>query len=237
MARQTTLSTGTKRSRNTGESSTSTADSKRQRTSKDPKASHLYTDDNPQTTLHGTGFKDADTAHRTLKLVSQRSLTYQFQTINTLLCRARTHKHKTPGMEASMKIFQEWIDTFGDQKAAVRPFRLLSKNNVKVYLERYDKGEYGVEGEADGELKDAEEFARMYVDLEARKRLANILYDNEHPEREDWEVRRYKHLCSLVDEGKKYEVGDLWIDELDRLPTKMHLKMILWAYSPSPSKA
>lgn len=34
---------------------------------KDPKASHLFTDDNPATTLPGTGFKDADTATNTSK--------------------------------------------------------------------------------------------------------------------------------------------------------------------------
>lgn len=32
---------------------------------KDPKDSHLYTDDNPETTLQGTGFKDAATANST----------------------------------------------------------------------------------------------------------------------------------------------------------------------------
>lgn len=32
---------------------------------KDPKDSHLYTDDNPETTLQGTGFKDATTANNT----------------------------------------------------------------------------------------------------------------------------------------------------------------------------
>jgi len=150
-----------------------------------------------------------------------------------MLYRAKGHKHKTPGIEAAIEIFQEWVGTYRDQKAALRQFSLLSKDKVKVYLDKYDKGEYGSEGETDDEIKDAEAFARMYVDLGARKRLANTLYDNEHPEREDWEVRRYKHLCSLVDGSKKYEVGDLWIDERGRLPTKMHLKMILWAYSPS----
>lgn len=34
---------------------------------KDPKQSHLYTDDNPETTLKGTGFKDAETANKTSK--------------------------------------------------------------------------------------------------------------------------------------------------------------------------
>ena len=34
------------------------------------KNSHLYTDDNPSTTLHGTGFRDAETANNTLSLIS-----------------------------------------------------------------------------------------------------------------------------------------------------------------------
>lgn len=34
---------------------------------KDPKDSHLYTDDNPETSLQGTGFKDAATADKTSK--------------------------------------------------------------------------------------------------------------------------------------------------------------------------
>lgn len=44
--------------------------------------SHLYTDDNPKTTIHGTGFKDEEAAKRTLKLIENRSLIYQFQTVN-----------------------------------------------------------------------------------------------------------------------------------------------------------
>lgn len=44
--------------------------------------SHLYTDDNPKTTIHGTGFKDEEAARRTLKLIENRSLIYQFQTVN-----------------------------------------------------------------------------------------------------------------------------------------------------------
>lgn len=34
---------------------------------KNPKDSHLYTDDNPETTLQGTGFKDVTTAKNTSK--------------------------------------------------------------------------------------------------------------------------------------------------------------------------
>lgn len=51
--------------------------------------SHLYTDDNPESTLHGTGFSSAETAERTIKLVSKRSRLYQFQVINTMYNRAK----------------------------------------------------------------------------------------------------------------------------------------------------
>lgn len=37
------------------------------------------TDDNPETTLKGTGFKDVETANKTIELVSKRSLTCKQQ--------------------------------------------------------------------------------------------------------------------------------------------------------------
>lgn len=40
---------------------------------KDPKDSHLYTDDNPETTLQGTGFKDQATANNTSESFRSRS--------------------------------------------------------------------------------------------------------------------------------------------------------------------
>ena len=86
---------------------------------RDPKDSHLYTDDNPSTTIHGTGFKDEATAHKTLDLIKNRSLTYQFQTVNTMFYRAKHHPSMkkgisggagTKGMEEAMAIFREWLD-------------------------------------------------------------------------------------------------------------------------------
>lgn len=79
--------------------------------SKTGKDSHLYTDDNPTTTLKGTGFKDAATAKNTIELVSQRSLLYQFQTINTMYYRAKHHPHSASNlnMQAAMDVFEHWL--------------------------------------------------------------------------------------------------------------------------------
>ena len=209
---------------------------KRQRTTskqKESKASHLYTDDNPETTLHGTGFKDAATAHHTVDLVSKRSLTYQFQTINTMLFRAKGHKHKTPGIEAAIDIFQDWVSKYKVRKAELRAFPLLSKPKVKSYLEAFDAREYDVK--SDEELKDAEAFARMYTELGARKRLANTLVDIKHPELEDWDIRRYNRLCKLVPEDKEFHMDELWTvgAEPEHKPSQTHLTLILWGFSPS----
>ncbi|TKX25270.1 hypothetical protein C1H76_2503 [Elsinoe australis] len=208
-------------------------EAKRTRTAKDPKASHLYTDDNPATTLHGTGFKDKATALHTLELVSQRSLTYQFQTINTMLYRAKGHAHKTDGIKDAISVFQDWVDGYKERKGALRSFPLLSKPKVKAYLEAWEADEYGNVGKDVKGLKDAKEFAKMYVDLGARKRLGNTLVDMEKPGGEDWEIRRYKRLCDIVEENREWDVGELWVDERERIPTGEHLRLILWGWSPS----
>ncbi|KAF2716470.1 hypothetical protein K431DRAFT_289389 [Polychaeton citri CBS 116435] len=107
---------------------------------RDAKASHLYTDDNPATTLHGTGFKDRAAAERTLELISKRSLTYQFQTVNTMFHRAKHHPamEGNAGMREAMGVFRTWLDeTYPAARAGLRldGFRpLLSKECVGKYL-------------------------------------------------------------------------------------------------------
>ena len=227
MSKRTSSAAATRRSASSEVAET--PNRKRKRVEKDPKASHLYTDDNPETTLHGTGFKDAATARHTIELVSKRSLTYQFQTINTMLYRAKGQKNKTLGIEAAIPILQDWVDSYKARKAALRSLPLLSKPKVKAYLEGYDSGQFEIE--SDLALRDAEAFARIYIDLPTRKRLANQLVDMKHPEREDWEVRRYNKLCTLMPEDVS-DAAPMWTDERAGKPTREHLTMILWAFSP-----
>lgn len=52
---------------------------------------HLYNDFHPEKSLKNTGFKDAQSAEKTIKLVSKRSLRYQFDVINTMYNRAKFH--------------------------------------------------------------------------------------------------------------------------------------------------
>ncbi|KAK5725803.1 hypothetical protein LTR15_003993 [Elasticomyces elasticus] len=206
---------------------------------KDPKASHLYTDDNPATTIHGTGFKDEAAAHRTLELISKRSLVYQFQTVNTLFNRAKHHpamkksiegSANTAGIEKAMAIFRDWIDvTYPAQREALRAGRfkpLLSKKCVERLLPAIE--ETDISGEAKA-------FAKMYAAFPKAKRLGNALVDDLKPTEADWEVTRYAALDGLVSVGKEegegaWKMSELWTD--DRKPTSQHLELIAWAWSP-----
>ncbi|RMY67218.1 hypothetical protein D0863_07927 [Hortaea werneckii] len=203
---------------------------------KDPKNSHLYTDDNPSTTIHGTGFKDAATAHHTLALIQSRSLTYQFQTVSTMFHRASHHPamkkpstssssgsgsgdgNSQQGMKAAMAIFRHWLDeTYPAAKSSLRAqgFKpLLSKDLVEKFLPRIlsssssSSEAVGPADDVDADADaDARTFAQRYAHLPKGKRLGNVLLDDSDPTGLDWEGRRYRALCELVPEGKEKEIG------------------------------
>ncbi|PWN45756.1 hypothetical protein IE81DRAFT_167876 [Ceraceosorus guamensis] len=195
------------------------------------RASHLYTDDNPSTTLHGTSFKDAASAHRTIQMVSaNRSLTYQFQTINTMLHRAKGHPSKTEGIKASIPIFQEWVDSYQSRKSALRSFKMLKKDRVARYLKYVDEHTHY----SDKEWQASKSWAERYVALQPKQRLANTLMDEKDPAGEDLESHRYRVLHEIVPDVPRdaWQQEDLWADISKRIPSGTHLKMLLYAYSP-----
>jgi hypothetical protein len=210
--------------------------------SKVPKDSHLYTDDNPATTIHGTGFKDKAAAERTLDLIKDRSLIYQFQTVNTMYHRAKHHPSmrkapegspNTANMRAAMDIFRNWLDvTYPAERDALRAggFKpLLSKKAVQRYLAKIEESE-SVEPEA-------KRFAKLYAELPKGKKLGNVLVDDSKPQEPDWDRKRYQVLDELVPQGKEggddaWKLSELWID--DRMVSDRHLSLIAWAWSPVP---
>eukprot|EP00854_Cymbomonas_tetramitiformis_P021575 gene21575-25949_t len=79
---------------------------------------HLYSDDNPATTTKGTGFKDRETALRTIDLVeANKAPNKRIWTINTMLHRAKSHPHQTAGMRQAIEVFEEWVALYKKRKA------------------------------------------------------------------------------------------------------------------------
>ena len=201
------------------------------------KDSHLYTDDNPDTTLHGTGFQDAAAAQKTIHLVSQRSLTYQFQVINTMFYRAKHHPHPNARMHSAMDIFQQWLDQYQTQKQQVTKFKTVQRPLVAATLKALDDGHLKPE-DASIQSSDAFEtglrWARIYVDMPSGKRLANTLTTTD-PEQPDMDSLRTSYLQQLVPDNSKQQA---WRADTSgtSYPSDVHIQWLLFGYSPYEGK-
>lgn len=106
--------------------------------------SKLYADDHPTTSLQGTGFKDAETATKTLKLIKKRSSKYQYDVVNTMYNRAKYHPHQTSDMKEAMKIYKKWLLEYKTKKEdnyEFLPISIVSKYSDKdnTFLSIYKK--------------------------------------------------------------------------------------------------
>jgi hypothetical protein len=95
---------------------------------------HLYSDDHPETTLSGTGFKDAATALRTVELVKLKPRNRQVWTINAMYNRAKHHPHQTASMREAMSIFNTWLAEYNEQK-----------EHEKTHGAKRERGDAGIE--------------------------------------------------------------------------------------------
>lgn len=87
----------------------------------------LYSDCHPNRTIKGTGFKDKKTAIKTIELIKYRSLTYQFNVINTMYNRAKFHPHQTSEMHDAMEIFAKWLKKY---KRPIIKYEYMSKFDI-----------------------------------------------------------------------------------------------------------
>ena len=81
----------------------------------------LYSNNNPETTIKGFGYKDKKTALETIKKVekTKRGELYKFQVINTMYNRAKYHKYRTKDMEEAMKVFNKWLKKFINKRKKI----------------------------------------------------------------------------------------------------------------------
>lgn len=188
----------------------------------------LYTDNNPNTTLKGTGFKDTQTALKTLKLISNRSIIYQKAIINTLYYRAKHHPHKTKDIMDAMKIFKKWLL---ENKNKTIKYKYLDLHIVKEYekLANY----YDISHVARGLKKPTKTdtgFLVMYKKY--GQKLYFIPIFKNKPNCMDYDVYREKFINSRLGQMK---YGNIKLYNSDGLPTKQHVILIMHAYSPDPT--
>lgn len=196
----------------------------------------LYTDDNPSTTIKGTGYVNKKKALQTLKLIEKRSINYQKSVVNTMLYRAKHHKNKTPDMEEAIKIFKSWMDKNKNKK---RKYEYLDLKTIIAYEKLAD--EYGVSEVTRG-IKKANKsdngFLVIYKKHKGNKgKMSFIPVKKSKPEGQDYDSMRESFLNSRLGQIKHAKTKLYYTDgKYKGLPTKQHIIMIMNAYSPEPKK-
>lgn len=196
----------------------------------------LYNDLHPKKSLKNTGFKNKKIALETIKLVSSRSLRYQFDVINTMYNRAKYHPNKTKDMEQAMEIFSKWLNTYKKNKE--KEDKLYPWLSLKV-INKYEKlaDIYKVSEVSRGIKKSSKTekgLYQIYKEFNGKShKLQYIPIKSNKPDGPDYWSYRIGFIKSRLGQMKKLNTP-LYHSEgkYKGLPTKQHLVLIFNAYSP-----
>lgn len=177
--------------------------------------SKLYADDHPATSLQGTGFKDAKTATKTLKLIMKRSSKYQYDVVNTMYNRAKYHPHQTSDMKEAMKIYKNWLQNYKSKKETSYDFLPID------VVSKYSNDKENV-------------FLSIYKKVVKPYKLQYIPIIKDKPDGYDYYSYRNKIITEKLEKIKKLKLP-LYVHNTKNnvsYPSKTHLALILLAYSP-----
>jgi hypothetical protein len=196
----------------------------------------LYNDLHPTKSLKNTGFKNKETALRTIELVKKRSIRYQFDVINTMCNRAKYHPNKTKDMEDAIEIFSKWLKNYQKiKKKEEELYPWLSIGKINKFIEL--ASEYKV-GEVSRGVKPSTKtdkgFYQMYKEVNGKSyKLQYIPVKENKPNEQDYWSYRISFIKSRLGQMKKANT-QLYVRQgkYKGLPTKQHLILILHGFSP-----
>ena len=208
------------------------------------KSIELYTNAHPKTTIKCTGYKNKKTALNTLKLIKHKPLKKQFLIVNVLYQRAKYHKNQTKDMIQAMNIFEAWLKKYKNMKGGngnkinkKLPYLPLSLVNSYEKLANY----YNVSRKARGLEKPSTSnngFLVVYRKIKGNGSLMkNIPCRKNKVSGINWDRKRDIEVYGKLGQLKRMKLDFFHKSGiLKGLPTKIHINMIMWAYSPFPSK-
>ncbi|KAG5893832.1 hypothetical protein JTB14_018334 [Gonioctena quinquepunctata] len=180
-------------------------------------------------TVPGLGFKDKDKAEETLKNLEGRDPDYQRLAIKGLIGRAKRtltltkDKDKLQNIKDAMEIFESWLRNFELNNLSKENRAYLPLTSIEALLPLKDK--YKIEN------KRSEAFLEAYKQ-KAKGEYKSLRTVSSGEDEPTWDIVRNTELKKLLK-----AIGDdnpeMWKDDL---PTKEHMEIILWAYSPDASK-
>jgi hypothetical protein len=183
--------------------------------------SKLYADDHPELSTKGTGFKDEKIAINTIKLISSRSLKYQFDVVNTMYNRAKYHPNQTPDMLKAMVVFKRWLDKYLKKKESENKYKdFLSLDIIASYEKLAD--DYNINDKY-------KQFLKVYKKIKKPYKLQYIMAND----KEDYYSYRNNLIKSILQKIKQNNNKLFYTSGKNTgLPTRNHLILILHAYSP-----
>lgn len=193
----------------------------------------LYSDNKPETTIKGTGFKDAQTANKTLKLISKRSPMYQMSVVNTMIQRAKYHPNPTPAMSNAVKVFNEWKRKNKNIKTKYPflPLSTISKYEPIAEMRRLSEVSRGVKSAT----KTKYGFLEFYKKVNGDQRKLAFTPTTDNPAGQDYWSAREAFLNARTAQIRARNNGKMpksaLIDD-NGLPTNQHIVMIMNGYSP-----
>jgi hypothetical protein len=208
--------------------------------------SHLYTNNNPNTTIQGTGFSNKNKAKYTIsltnKLVKEGKIdsVWQMRIIQTMYYRAFHHPHRNEKMEDAMKIFNNWLKKYKNKKKSKiknmdietnwLPYNLVHKFEKLADYYNISRGARGLEKPTTSD----EGFVRIYEKINGNyNKLKKIPLRKDKPDGANWYQMRNVRVKAKSGQMKTMNIP-LYHNsgKLKGLPTKMHTILIMWAYSP-----
>ena len=110
--------------------------------------SDLYTDEDPEGTIQGLGFKDAETAKKSIQLIKKadRTHAHKIQAAMAMEQRARFHPNATKGIKEAQKIYADFIEEMKEKTKEMRnPSRTPEGRKIpKKYLKGLNKEEMAI---------------------------------------------------------------------------------------------
>lgn len=196
----------------------------------------LYNDLHPETSLKKTGFKDAKTAIETIKLVSKRSLKYQYDVINTMYNRAKYHPNKTKDMDKAMKIFSIWLKDYKKKKDKENTkYPWIKLEIIKKFENLANEYNIGLVNRGINQSSKTDNgFLWMFKSVEGKSyKLQYIPIKISNPSGMDYWSYRIGFIKSRLGQMKNTQIPLYYSQgKYKGLPTKQHLILILHAYSP-----
>ncbi|KAM3955716.1 uracil-DNA degrading factor isoform 1-T2 [Aphomia sociella] len=181
--------------------------------------------DLPADTVPGLGFKDKETADGTLKELEGRDPDYQKLAVKGLIGRAKRvltctrDETKLSNINEAISIFEKFLDDFDTM-------HLSKQNNPYVSLGIVRTA---VKSAGDSVTDQQKSFIAAYTSVNGEYKRLRTVPDEESGK--TWDIVRNTALKGLKE---KYSGAKLF-NEKDE-PTKEHIDMLLWAYSPEPAR-